>query len=175
MSPTDQDPLILAKQLALPVVIFTAKDSQGKVLGMVTTIAYASLQPLIFVSTLNAASKSAEAILAAGLFNISYLQDKHRQCLEMFSLNANKDLQEAGFSLSTPANSQAPYIEDALAAFQGKVENTVPLANSRLLLFSPVLILPTTLDASQSPLIRYNRSYARLSEPIYPARDKYPV
>lgn len=166
---TDKEP---ALNLALPVAIFSCGEKL-----MVSTVSYCDLYPLTLTACLNKNSSTAKLILQKEKFLVSYLADSHSQALEIFA--AKKDC--SGFRLAQYQEEQTVFIEDALFAFAARLTGKIEHQSSFSIYFQSENTLPVILplrenhEKTRSPLIRYNRSYAKLAPERIPSKDNYPV
>lgn len=144
---------------------------------MVSTVAYCDLSPLTMTASLNKNSSTAKLILESEKFLVSYLSDGHCLALETFAVDSDR----SGFRLAHYQDRQTDYIEDALFAFAARLTGKLEHQSSYSIYFQSEEILPVILpddghpEKTRSPLIRYNRGYAKLSPERIPSKDNYPV
>lgn len=146
---------------------------------MVGSVIYSDLEPLLLTANLHKNSSTGKAILQGGKFLVSYLHDGHREALEKFVVDRDR----SGFYLNSfheihrndDKLPPTPYVKDALLAFTAHLVGQFEHESSISIFFSAEETLETIFPSSNGPLIRYNRSYAKLAAEQIPSKDDYPV
>lgn len=187
---TSEQNFELARQLTCPVVVIAAPGPDNSYHAMVSTLSYASLDPLLFSTSVHRASRTGQAILDSGTLSVSLVAQRHLAAVQTFASvlthksdddqtthlpqgqpDGSDSLSQAGFLVEYFESSRLPYIADAVMSLDCRLVNKLALPQSTLIIFN---VVASTVGKSV-PLIRYNRSYATITSDLIAAQDAYPV
>ena len=175
--------LSLARQIACPVVLISsaleAEPGQGVAqqqdFYMVSSISYVNLEPLILSTAFLKTSRTAAAALANKLMAVSMLSFQH---LSREPLDPAENLTRCGFS-NGRLNSGLLYIKDSLLAIGLRIFEQTELDQYIVVLAKleeTAELEVVGKNASQEPLIRYNRHYATIDQDrLSQGNERYPV
>ena len=180
----------LARQLTCPVVIIAAPGPNNSYHAMVSTLSYASLDPLLFSTSVYLSSRTGQSIMETVTLSVSLLAQRHLAAVQTFASvltrapdtepsthlpegqpDGSDSLSQAGFLLEYFESCRLPYIADAAMSLDCRLVHKLALPQSTLIIFNVV----ASSVGKSTPLIRYNRSYATITSDLIAAQDVYPV
>ena len=154
---------------------------------MVSSISYVNLEPLILSTAFLKTSRTAAAALANKLMAVSMLSFQHLEAVKKLEnqtvvsrepLDPAENLTRCGFS-NGRLNSGLLYIKDSLLAIGLRIFEQTELDQYIVVLAKleeTAELEVVGKNASQEPLIRYNRHYATIDQDrLSQGNERYPV
>jgi len=167
---TNTDFLALAKYLSCPVVMVTAVN-KGLRHVMIGTAAYASLNPLVLLTSIHNASHTGGAIMKCQRFGLSIASHEQLEFIRELSDLEGQGFTEAdgdkfehlGVEPQSFRETGTLYLTDSLASFDCELIKSMECMSYIVMLG---LVQRTASGAGVRPLIRYDRSYGHFAATI---------
>ncbi len=167
------DPTKYLQELPLAVVILTVGRGR-QFRAQITTVSYATLEPLRLLKTFSPTSTTLNSLQEVGRFALSIASFENLELVERLSKNELSEEEVKDFASTCPNFSSVNascYLSDALFALDCRVEKTV-IEDDYVIVVSRVEDFQK--GSGKTPLIRFRHSYGSIGDTIS-ANDNYPI
>ncbi|MEE9926398.1 MAG: flavin reductase family protein [Brucella anthropi] len=147
-----------AAQFAAGVAVISTVDREGRRTGVtMTAVLSLSLNPPLFLVSLNNGSNTLEAITESGHFCINFLSDRQADVSKVFATKGDDKFKDVDFSSGVTGS---PCISGAVAHGECEVQDRHQAGDHTILIGRVV----RTAIHGGNPLVYHSGKYASLSE-----------